>query len=171
MVLLRLAGANDLATANAVLAGYLPQFNAGFGVPPAEPQTAWRAVPDGLDPERVLCFKYRRKVARDHTLTLDGQILHVRRGRGRAGYAGRLIEVHIRLDGSLVGFDGTRIIALAPAPAEPRQLRAQRGQRIGPSQTPETAAPPWTPPAGHPWRTVRNDSALGQRRLTESLSR
>lgn len=170
VVLLRLAEANDLASANAVLAAHLPRFSAAFGVPPANLQAAWRAVPDDLDLERVLCFKYRRKVARDHTVSLDGQVLRVRRDRGRAGYAGHQIEVHVRLDGSLVGFDGTRIIGLTPAPAEPRQLRAQRGQRIGPSATPEQASLPWRPPTSHPWRTVRNDSALGQRRLTESPS-
>ena len=171
VMVLRLAGASDLASANLVLAGYLPRFNAQFAVPPADPVAVWRPVPAGIELERVFCFKYRRKVAKDHTVTLGGRVLRIARPRGGAGYAGRRIEVHVRLDGSLVGFDGERVIGLTKAPADPRQLRAEREQLIGPSVMPEAASWPWLPPVDHPWRRVRRDSALGQRRLTESLSR
>ena len=171
VMVLRLAGASDLASANRVLAEYLPGFNGQFAVPPADQVPAWRPVPEGIELERVFCFKYRRKVAKDHTVTLDGRALRIAKPRGGAGYAGRLVEVHVRLDGGIVGFDGERVIGMTPAPASPSQLRAGREQLIGPSLVPEAASLPWVPPADHPWRSVRRNSALGQRRLTESLSR
>jgi hypothetical protein len=69
---LRLAGGNDRAGANAVLAGFLPDFNRRFGVPPADPVPAWRPWPDGLDPDRVFAFRYRLKVAKDDTVCVAG---------------------------------------------------------------------------------------------------
>ena len=82
-----------------------------------------------------------------------------------------MVEVHVRLDGSLVTFDGRRQLAVTPAPAEARQLRSQSAQRVPPSVEPAAAALPWTPPAEHPWRRVRRGTKLYEVRLTESQSR
>jgi hypothetical protein len=122
---LRLAGIADLDAANAFLPSFLVRFNARFAVPAADPEPAWRPLPPELDLGRTLVFKYRLKVARDHTVRLDGRVLQLPRwGRG-ASYAGKRVEVHVRLDGSIVAFDGERELAALPAPADPVQLRAQ----------------------------------------------
>ena len=168
VVELRLAGIVDRAGANELLAAFLPRFNTRFAVPPADPVPAWRPVPADVRLDRVLVFKYRCKVARDHTIRLDGQVLQLPPGRGGRGYAGRLVEVHVRLDGSLVAFDGTRQLAVQPAPADPVQLRAQHLPRPDPSLVPGAATLPWMPPADHPWRRVRKGTGLYQQRLTES---
>ncbi len=144
--------------------------NARFAVPPADPVPAWRPLPPGVRLDRVLVFKYRCKVGRDHTIRLDGQILQLPPGRGGRGYAGRLVEVHGRLDGSIVAFDGTRELAVRPAPPDPVQLRAQGRDRPAPGLVPEAATVPWTPPPDHPWRRVRKGTKLYQQRLTESLN-
>jgi transposase len=169
VVELRLAGVIDRDGANAFLSTFLPRFNARFSVPPVDPVPAWRALPADVRLERVLVFKYRRKVARDHTIRLDGEILQLPPGRGGRGYAGRLVEVHVRLDGSIVVFDGERRLAVRPAPAEVAQLRAGRNRRQTPGLIPDPATLPWTPPADHPWRRVRPGTKLHQVRLTESL--
>jgi len=154
---LRLAGIVDLAGANAFLPGFLVRFNARFVVPAGDPEPAWRALPAELDPGRVLVFKYRRKVARDHTIRLDGRVLQLPRwGRG-AGYAGKRVEVHIRLDGSIVAFDGERELAALPAPADPVQLRAQPALRAGPSLIPAPATMPWIPSVDHPWKRMTSE--------------
>ena len=167
---LRLAGISDRAAANAFLASYLARHNARFAVPAADPMAAWRALPAEVRLERVFVFKYRRKVAHDHTVSLHGQVLALPQV-GRAGYAGQTVEVHVRLDGSIVVFDGQRELAVAPAPLDPVQLRAARGRREEPGVEPEPATLAWVPPAEHPWRQVRTDTALYQTRLTESLTR
>jgi hypothetical protein len=167
---LRLAGVTDRAGANELLAGFLPRFNARFGVPPADPVPAWRPVPAEVRLERVLVFKYRLKVARDHTVRLDGRVLGLPPGRGGRGYAGRLVEVHLRLDGSIVAFDGGRELAVSPAPPDPVRLRALGRPRADPGLVPAAATMPWTPPADHPWRRVRPGTKLYQQRLTESRS-
>jgi transposase len=171
VVELRLAGVADRAAANELLAWFLPRFNARFAVPPADPVPAWRPVPADVRPERCLVFKYRCKVARDHTIAIDGRTLQLPPGRGGRGYAGRLVEVHVRLDGSMVAFDGERELAIRAAPAEPLQLRAQGRLRTEPGSVPGAATLPWTPPADHPWRRARPGTRLYQQRLTESLNR
>jgi transposase len=170
VVELRLAGVVDRDGANELLAAFLPRFNARFTVPPADPVPAWRPVPSGVRLDLVLVFKYRCKVARDHTIRLAGQTLQLPPGRGGRGYAGRLVEVHVRLDGSIVAFDGPRELAVRPAPADPVQLRTEHRLRPDPGLVPGTATLPWTPPAEHPWRRVRKGTKLYQLRLTESLN-
>ena len=150
VVTLRLAGAADRAGANAVLADYLPRFNERFGVPAAEP-AVWRVVPGGLDLDRVFVFKYRRKVAKDGTITLGGRVLQLP-GRGATTYAGRRVEVHVRLDGSMVAFDGERVVAVRAAPPDPVQLRASDHTRVGLELVPEHASLPWLPAVDHPWK-------------------
>jgi hypothetical protein len=167
---LRLAGISDCAAANVFLTGYLARHNARFAVPAADPVPAWRPLPAEISLERIFVFKYRRKVAHDHTVSLGGQVLALPQV-GRAGYAGQTVEVHVRLDGSIVVFDGQRELAVAPAPLDPVQLRAARGRREEPGVEPEPATLAWVPPAEHPWRQVRRDTALYQTRLTESLTR
>lgn len=166
---LRLAGVADRAGANELLAAFLPRFNARFGVPAADPVAAWRPLPADVRLERVFVFKYRCKVARDHTIRLDGRILQLPAGRGGRGYAGRLVEVHLRLDGTIVAFDGERELRATPAPADPAQLRAADRLRVDPTLSPGGATLPWIPPADHPWRRVRRGSKLYEQRLTESL--
>jgi hypothetical protein len=166
---LRLAGISDLAAANAFLRTYLARHNARFAVPAADPAPAWRPLPAGVRLERVLVFKYRRKVARDHTIRLDGRVLQLPRGTGSSNYSGKLVEVHVRLDGSIVAFDGGRTLAVVAAPLDPGQLRAQDVNRAAPGLVPPPATIPWTPPPDHPWKRVRTDSKLYQQRLTDSL--
>ena len=170
VVELRLAGVADRAGANELLASFLPRFNARFAVPAADPLPAWRPIPADLRLDRVLVFKYRCKVARDHTIRVDGRILQLPPGRGGRGYAGRLVEVHLRLDGSIVAFDGPRQLAVRAAPADPVQLRAENRRRTEPGLVPAAATLAWAPPPDHPWRRVRKGTKLYQQRLTESLN-
>ena len=169
VVELRLAGVVDRAGANTFLVDYLARHNARFAVPAADPLSAWRVVPADIQLERVLVFKYRRKVAKDHTIHLDGRVLQLLRGAtGAANYAGKRVEVHVGLDGSVVAFDGQRRLAVSAAPADPGQLRAQKAQRVLPSLSPAAATIPWIPPRDHPWKRPTHGSKL-DRRLTESL--
>jgi hypothetical protein len=127
---------------------------------------AWLALPAAARLERILVFKYRRKVAKDHTVQLRGRVLQL--SRSSRAYAGRRVEVHVRLDGSIVAFDGERELAAVPAPPDPVTLRPDRHQRPEPSLVPAASTLPWQPPDDHPWRKVRRDTKLYQR-LTDSL--
>ena len=65
---LRLAGATTVAQAKAVLQQFLPRFNRRFGVPAQCPEPAFRPMSPESRLGQILCFKHRRRVARDNTV-------------------------------------------------------------------------------------------------------
>ena len=170
---LRLARADDLPSANAVLARFLPRFGRRFGVPAADPAPAWRPLPAGTRIERICCLKYRRVVANDHTVRAGATILQLPPGPGRRGYAGRRVEVQLRLDGRIVVWDGEHEVLAVPAPADPVQLRALESAR-GDTGSAAPSAAAWSgtiPAPHHPWRRMPVNGRLTTTRLTGSRSR
>ena len=65
---LRLAGASSIGEANGMLEQFLPRYNRGFRIPPECPESAYRPLCSHLSLKQVLCFKHRRKVAKDNTV-------------------------------------------------------------------------------------------------------
>ncbi len=165
---LRLAGIADLAGANAFLPAFLARYNARFAVPAADPVPAWRPVPPGLRLERVLVFKYLRKVAKDHTIRLDGRVLQLprwgagaelRRQAGRGPRPARRLDRRLRRRARAGRPAGTGGARPAARPARPAG---------GPGLDPAAATMPWIPPVDHPWKRITPDRRRYQR-LTESL--
>lgn len=167
---LRLARATDLPAANRVLARYLPRFNGRFGVPPANSEPAWRPLPTDVRVEQVCCLKYRRIVARDNTVRAGATILQLPARSGNRSYAGRRVELQLRLDGRLVVWDGRRIVLARPAPADARQLRALDQARVELGSIVPSAGSLAVPAATHPWRRVRPGTKLYERIEKERLS-
>ena len=52
--------------------------------------------------DQILCFKHRRKVARDTTVKYNWRTLQLLPGKERPSYAGAQLEVHEGLDGQLL---------------------------------------------------------------------
>ena len=98
---LRLAGVSGLGEAKRVLEQFLPRFNRRFRVPPQHPEPAFRPLDPELRLEQVLCFKHRRKVARDNTVRFQLHTLQLLPGAERPSYAGAAVEVLEGLDGRL----------------------------------------------------------------------
>ena len=122
---LRLAGACTLAEANQVLAEFLPQFNRRFGVPAAQPESAYRPVDPELDLGGVLCIKELRRVAKDNTVQYHGRALQLFPSMERPSYAGARVEVQERLDGRLLVRHREQILTPQEAPPLAAELRAQ----------------------------------------------
>ena len=125
---LRLAGATTIDDANRVLEGFLPRFNGRFKVPARESEAAYRAVNEEMCLERVLCFKYRRRVARDNTVRYRWRTLQLLPGTDRPSYAGAAVEVLEGLDGRLAVQLEDRIIPSQEAPPRPSVLRGFGGR-------------------------------------------
>lgn len=183
---LRLAGAATLQEAEAVLQAYLPRFNAQFGVPAAQPGSAYRPLPPDLDLDTVCCFKYHRTVSPDNTVTLSPHRLQLQPTAQRASYARATVEVQERLDGSLAVYYQGQPVLTTPAPPTAPELRARKARRpgagtpasvvaagVGTGATravPESAAlvpvsTPRRPAPTHPWR-----KGYVARALTKSLT-
>jgi transposase len=179
---LREAGACTKEEANQVLKRFLPEFSARFGVPAAQPGSAYRPWPQDLQPEEVFCFKHHRSVNNDNTISFDGKRLQIPLGPERISYARAHAEVQQRLDGSLViCHQGQALVAYAPATSGP--VRVGKFTPATPAQPPPQARPqppepavaktrtPYKPPPDHPWRrypiSAQAKRASHQRTLTE----
>ena len=125
---LRLAGASGIGEANSVLEQFLPRFNRRFQVLPQYPEPAFRPLDPELCLEQILCFKHRRRVARDNTVRFHLDTLQVLPGPERPSYAGATVEVLEGLDRRWlsVRHEG-RILAAQEAPPSPVFLRNGHG--------------------------------------------
>jgi hypothetical protein len=160
---LRLAGAHDRASADAVLADFLPRYDARFAVPPADPEPAWRPLPEGLDLDAVCAFRYERVVANDATVRIGGVVLDLPRQRDGRSLAGKRVEVRLELDGRLVVADGERILLSHETDIDPDRLRDLEQHRFslrGVLAGPRREAPGYPPRQDHPWRRVTPGSKL-----------
>lgn len=159
VVELRLAQATTHAEADAVLAAYLPRFNARFGVPAATPGRAYHPIPAGVVLRQVCCRIERRVVANDDTVSFAGDWLQLLPGTGRASYVKATVEIRQHLDGTQSLWHEERELAWRPAPSDPRAQRPTRAPgRREPSSVPTpttfnfdaeeraTLAPAPTPP-------------------------
>ena len=164
---LRLEGIEDRDGANAFLARYLARHNRRFVVPAADPEPAWRRPPRGTRLERICCFKYRRTVARDGTVRAGATTLQLPAKANGRSRAGQQVELHVRLDGRLVVWDGQRELVTTPAPLDAVQLRALDGARVEVGSMPRSAATATTYRPDHPWRRVRPGSKLHAKLTTE----
>lgn len=107
---LRLACANTLEEANKVLWEYLPRYNERFAVPAAHPGSAYRHVPADVQLHDVLCFKHRRKVAKDSTVQFRWRTLQLVPSLDRRSHRGLTVEVREHLDGRLtVAYEGEEL--------------------------------------------------------------
>ena len=124
---LRLAGATTFEQAKTVLKQFLPRFNRRFGVPAQCPEPAFRPLQRDLPLEQVLCFKHRRRVARDNTVKYYRQALQLLPTQQRRSYAGAVVVVLEGLDGRLSLQHEGRIIASQEAPPSAASLRSRNG--------------------------------------------
>ena len=124
---LRIAGATTIEEANVVLKDFLVRFNTRFGVVAQHPEVAYRRLEADVCLDRVLCFKHRRKVARDNTVMYRWRTLQLLPGMERPSYAGTVVEVLEGLDAQLdVRYQG-EIIPSQEAPPRPGILRGFNG--------------------------------------------
>lgn len=130
MAELRLAGIVDRDGADAFLPGFVERYSERFAVPALDPEPDWLPVPAAIDLARVSVLKYRRKVAKNHTVRLDGRVL--RSPRARFAYSRRMVELHLRLDGSMVAYDGERCLAVTEALPGPGAAARPARPPIGP---------------------------------------
>ena len=65
-------GSNHRCTGQGRVAAALPRFNRRFGVPAQCPEPAFRPLGPELRLGHILCFKHRRRVARDNTVKFTG---------------------------------------------------------------------------------------------------
>ena len=140
---LRLAGINDLASANGFLeAKYFREFNRRFERVAASPMDAHRDVPRDLD--QVLSWEEKRVVQRDWTAACAGKWYQVDRQHEALSLVGRKVVVRTLRDGRVqLAYRGKKL-KWKELPGRP-----ERSHKSEPAK-PVGAHPP--PARSHPWR-------------------
>lgn len=158
---LRRGGISDLATANAFLEGtFLPEFNARFGKPAADPRDAHRALTATLDLDRILATREPRTVQHDWTVRWQNRFLQLPAESASTVGPGQKVEVCQQYDGRLRIFSGSQEWAWLEAGA--RSLpQPKRRPRSGPTGSCQGHRPA----ANHPWRGKRSTAAEPERIL------
>lgn len=129
VAMLELEAITSLADANAYIENtFVGEFNKKYAQAAAEPQSAWRKVPRGLDVERILSLRYDSTVAQDNAVRFGGMIIDIPPGPGKKSYAGVRAEVRQLLDGTWRIYYDNKLVATAPAStiAEPIRSRKRR---------------------------------------------
>jgi hypothetical protein len=129
---LRMHDVRTMRHANLVLPTYLGEHIRRFGVPPRDPDPAWLPWPSHLEPNNVFCLHHKRKLSRDHTISIHGRRVDVPAPNHHMP-AGAWITV-------LEDFAGTLRLA-------------HRGVDLG--VVPDPPTPPPKPAPNHPWRQHR----------------
>ncbi len=148
---LRLAGINDLESANRFLAEtFLPAFNRKFNVVAASPANVHRGVPRELDD--MLSWEAERVVQRDWTVAQGGRGYQLDRQHEALSLAGKKVIVRTLRDGSVQLVHRGKKLKWRELPGRP--VRAQR------PPLPARAVAVAPPTAHHPWR--RFGAAVGR---------
>ena len=111
---LRLAKADDIDSANAVLRKFITDYNRRFAHQPREQQTAWRAVPESL--ERICCFVHERFVSNDNVVQWEGRRFQIPQQARRFSFAGAKIKIYQALNGRLSFYYGDTRLEHAAIP-------------------------------------------------------
>ena len=98
---LRKANSCNLEEARKVLKKHLQKLNRRFKRKPADSESAFIPLPDGLDLKQVLCWKEERTVANDNTISFRSSKYQIRPSSYRTSWAKCKVAVHLCLDGSL----------------------------------------------------------------------
>jgi hypothetical protein len=108
---LRLARIRTIPAANRYLREhFVPEYNARFAVPAAEPGSAF--VPYiGRPIDDVLCVQQDRVVGADNCVSYNRRSLQIPPQRHRQHYVRATVRVHEYPDGALAIFDGPRCLA------------------------------------------------------------
>jgi len=121
---LRLAEIRTVPAANRYLRErFLPELNAEFGRPPADPTSAFVAV-GAHDLDQILCHEEERVVARDNTVPLGAVVLQIDKQRGRRTCAGLRVLVRRHLDGRHSIWWGPRCLGRFTATGRPARPQA-----------------------------------------------
>jgi len=149
---LRLARASTLEDANRVLGDFLPDYNRRFAVAARDPDAAYVKPEKHFKAEEYFCFKYARTVGADNVVRYEQHRLQVLPSNGKSSYAGRKVEVQVRLDGSLAIYYQGRPLVSQVAPMEATLLRKVVTSPVAMPGHLAAVGMVHKPAPNHPWR-------------------
>lgn len=141
MAEMSLKGIKDIKSANCFLHDFfIDDYNQRFAVDPKDCHPAWRKLPQRLDLDRVISFRYQATVANDNAVRLGGVIIDIPPPPNRAGYAKAKVEVRQLLDGSWRVYYKNKLIAQTQPTPLNEPIKARKREK---SKTKATKQHTW----------------------------
>jgi transposase len=120
---IRLAGIRTIEEANAFIrAVYLPDHNARFAEPQAQPGSAFTPIP-GVDLDDILCVQEERQVGNDNCVSFRTLKLQIPQSPMRPHFVKARVKVHLYPDGSHAVFHGPKCIGRYDAKGALRDVK------------------------------------------------
>jgi transposase len=90
---------------------FIQDYNRRFAVEPQQVHKAWRKIPNGVDLQRIISFRYQATVANDNCIRLGDIVIDIPEGPMQRGYAKATVEVRQLLNGSWRVYYKDKLIA------------------------------------------------------------
>jgi transposase len=154
---LRLAGIDDIDTANAFLPAFVERYNARFAKTPQQPDNAHRSVRhSAAELDLILTCQYTRKLSKNLTCQFQGHQYQVTdQGQGYR-LRGAEISVCAAFDGRVTLLRHGQVLAHrlvgeheVPIPVDDEKTV---GDRVSQAKAEQQVRQTNKPPANHPWR-------------------
>lgn len=142
---LRLLRVKTIDQANAMLDEFLEKFNQKFTVQSKNKEDFFRTI-DGYDLNYILCYKYKRTLNNDYTITYHQRFFQLKSKQQLILYGQDKIDVHVAFDGTITLWKKGKKLDYVEInkPIRPKQ---EKDERKTSSRT------HWKPKLKHPWRT------------------
>jgi Transposase and inactivated derivatives len=142
---LRLMGVRTMAEANGALAVLIAKHNARFAFPPADEQSAYSPLGEGVNLDYVFARREARKVGRGNCISYKGGVYVPADSRSRAFDAKVTVEVRETLAGDVAIWDNGKAVALRRLDAGPATVLKGTSEK-------KEGKRPYKPAEDHPWR-------------------
>jgi len=134
---LRLANAGTLEQANAVLEGFVGDYNGRFGVPAQQAGSDFRPLSKRLNWDRLFSLQYERVVGKDHIIHFGALTIQLPAKNGKFGYAGARVQLSHQLNGELVIWLGDQQLYSMGLPLDYTPGQAPRRPRTSKPKPPK----------------------------------
>lgn len=153
---MRLENIRTKDQANKFLEEYLPKFNQRFSIEPLNPTDLHRAIPKGIDLDKILSIRTKRALRNDFTIRHNKKLYQILDMPG--GIRTKYVFVEERLNGKLyINYNGFslkyRLIDVKP----PKPKEPYKPRRI------------YIPPRDHPWKKFKLPGSLNFEEKEEVL--
>lgn len=138
---MRLRNISTIKEANKFLRHYLPAYTRRFAVKPANGADLHRAIPEGLNLDKILCIRTPRTLRNDHTVAHNGKLYQVEDNLNIRG-----VSVEERINGRMLITYNDKHLTFKEITARPERVVKK------PVIKRPVARKKSKPPADHPWR-------------------
>ena len=139
---MRLKGIKTKEEANEFLSHYLPIYNKKFSFKAAKEGDLHRAIPEGLDIDKILCIKTKRALRNDFTIAHDRNLYQIEERINR-----KEVIVEDRIDGSIAITYNDRALKFKEI-----LMRPVRDKITEPKLTQSRPKKAYIPAEDHPWK-------------------